>query len=264
MMDTQDRKPDVMEELQKVGVSGLRTIVQTNWKGVTYRFIPSITLTINLPKEKKGAHMSRLVEAISEAIEEQSHLVYCSLEELERHMLESLGRKHAYSSGEVEMSTQLVVEKKTPVSKKTTMETYDVSVSTMKKNGAYNKRLAVKAVGSTACPHAMEHSNGRPHIQRAEAVLTVETGYENKLELEDMIATAEKGFSSEAYTLLKTEDERAVVEKMHKNPRFVEDACREILAAAKRKYRKSLISVKVTSQESIHPHNVTAEATAKT
>lgn len=263
-MDTQDRKPRVMEELQKVGVSGLRTIVQTNWKGVAYRFIPSITLTINLPKEKKGAHMSRLVEAISEAIEEQSHLVYGSLEELERHMLDSLGRKHAYSSGEVEMSTQLVVEKKTPVSKKTTMETYDVTVSVMKKNSMFSKKLTVRAVGSTACPHSMEHCRGRPHIQRAEASLTIETGYGNRLELEDMITTVESGFSSEAYTLLKTEDEKAVVEKMHKNPRFVEDACREILSLAKKKYKKSMINVKVTSHESIHPHNVTAEASAET
>ena len=263
-MDTQDRKPDVMEELQKVGITGLRTIVQTNWKGVPYRFIPSITLTINLPKEKKGAHMSRLVESITETIEEESAFVYGSLEELERHILESLEKKHPYSTGEITMATELVVQKKTPVSRKRTMETYDVTVSVMKKRGAFTKRLAASALGSTACPHAMEHSNGRPHIQRAQASLEVETAYKNPVELEEMIGLIEKGFSSEVYTLLKTEDEKAVVEKMHKNPRFVEDACREILAHAKKKYKNSTINVRVVSYESIHPHNVTAEASAKT
>ena len=63
---------------------------------------------------------------------------------------------------------------------------------------------------------------------------------------------------------MKTEDEKHVVDKMHKNPRFVEDACRFILAEAKNKFKKAKIKVKVTSYESIHPHNVIAEASALT
>ena len=263
-MDTQDEKPEILEDLEKVGVTDLRTIVQTRWKGVVYRFIPKITLTISLPKERKGAHLSRLVEAISEVIEEESEVVYGSLEELEKHILDSLLKKHPYSRGEIIMDTELVVQKKTPVSKKRTMETYDVSVAVLKNNGKYVKRLSAEALGSTACPHAMEHSQGKPHIQRAKASLMVETGFKNPVELENMIQTIEQGFSSEAYTLLKTEDEKHVVDKMHKNPRFVEDACRFILAEAKNKFKKAKIKVKVTSYESIHPHNVIAEASALT
>jgi GTP cyclohydrolase FolE2 len=44
----------------------------------------------------------------------------------------------------------------------------------------------------------------------------------------------------------------------------VEDACRFILAEAKNKFKKAKIKVKVTSYESIHPHNVIAEASALT
>ncbi|MFH1125829.1 MAG: GTP cyclohydrolase, FolE2/MptA family [Candidatus Altiarchaeota archaeon] len=263
-MDTQDKKPEVMEELEKVGVTDLRTIVQTKWKGVLYRFIPKIKLTINLPKEKKGAHMSRLVEAISETIEEQSVIVYGSLEELEKHILESLARKHSYTHGEIKMETELVVRKQTPVSKKQTMETYDISVKVFKSNGKYSKKLKATAFGGTLCPHALEHSSGKSHMQRAKAELTIETDYENPIELEDMINTIESGFSSKTYTLLKTEDEKFLVEQMHSNPKFVEDVCRQVLAEAKKKYKKSKIKVKVTSYESIHPHNVVAEAKAAT
>lgn len=263
-MDTQDKKPEVLEELQRVGVTDLRTIVQTRWKGVLYRFVPRITLTISLPKEKKGAHMSRLVEAISEVIGEESVSVHGSLEELEKHILDSLVKRHPYSRGEIRMETELVVQKRTPVSKRQTMETYDIAVTLSKNKKAYSKRLEARAVGSTACPHAMEHSKGKSHTQRAQATLTVETKYENPVELEDMIKTIEQGFSSQTYTLLKTEDEEFVVRRMHSNPRFVEDACRQILAKAKQKYKNSRIKVEVISYESIHPHNVIAEARAET
>jgi len=263
-VDTQDRKPEVPERLQRVGVTDLKTIVQTRWKGCIYRFIPKVTLTIDLPGEKKGAHMSRLVEAISESIEEESAVLYGSLEELERHMLDSLAKKHPHSRGEVRMETELVVKKTTPVSKKQTMETYDIAVSVLRDKGVYSKTLEVNALGSTVCPHAMEHSRGKSHIQRAKATLTVETVYDAVVELEDLIKTVEQGFSSPSYTLLKTEDEKFVVERMHANPRFVEDVCRAILAKARQRYRNSRVGVRVVSYESIHPHNVIAEAKAET
>jgi len=263
-MDTQDKKPDIPEELQKVGVTDLKTIIQTRWKGVLYRFIPKVSLSISLPKEKKGAHLSRLIEAISETIEEEAAVVYNSLEELEKHILDSLVKKHSYERGEITMDTELVIQKQTPVSKRQTMETYDISVTVIKNGDAYAKKLEATAVGSTVCPHAMEHSKGKPHIQRAKATLAVETGYDTPVELESMITIIERGFSSEAYTLLKTEDEKYLVEKMHANPRFVEDACRHILAEAKQAYKKSRINVRVISFESIHPHNVLAEAQAET
>jgi GTP cyclohydrolase-4 len=263
-MDTQDKQPDIPEELQKVGVTDLKTIIQTRWKGILYRFIPNVSLSISLSKEKKGAHMSRLIEAISETIEEESALVYSSLEELEKHILDSLVKKHPYERGEIRMDTELVIQKQTPVSKRQTMETYDISVTVVKSGSAYSKKLEAKAVGSTVCPHAMEHSNGKAHVQRAVASLTVETGYDNPVELEGMISIIEGGFSAETYTLLKTEDEKYLVEKMHANPRFVEDACRHIISQAKKHYKNCKINAKVVSYESIHPHNVVAQANAET
>ncbi|MCK4491541.1 MAG: GTP cyclohydrolase I FolE2, partial [Candidatus Altiarchaeales archaeon] len=86
----QNSKPDIEEDLERVGVAGLRTIVVTEWKGKEYRFVPEIELVIDLDKKRKGVHMSRLVEAITESIEEESMIRHGSLEELERDMLERL------------------------------------------------------------------------------------------------------------------------------------------------------------------------------
>ncbi|MFH1403618.1 MAG: GTP cyclohydrolase, FolE2/MptA family [Candidatus Altiarchaeota archaeon] len=262
--DTQDEKPDVREDLHRVGVTHLRTIVQTEWRGHRYKFIPRIRLTVDLPKDRKGAHMSRLVEAITESIEEESGQVYGSLELLERRILERLLEKHPYTRGEVSFNTELVVERKTPKTGRKTMEAHDVFVTVIKENGVFKKKLKVRVVGNTVCPHSMENTGGKPHIQRAVAELTVESDISSDIPLESMIRVCEDSFSSPVYTLLKTEDEAKVVEDMYANPKFVEDVAREIIECARTQFKNANILARVTSMESIHRHDVMAEGRIQT
>jgi GTP cyclohydrolase-4 len=260
--DTQDERPDVSEDLTKVGVADLRTLVQTKWRGHTYKFIPRIHLSVDLSRRRKGAHMSRLVEAITESIEEESGRVYGSLEALERKILERLERKHPFRRGEITFETELVVERKTPKTKRRSMETHDVIVTVIRENGRYTKKLSARVVGNTVCPHSMANTSGKPHIQRAVAELSVEAGINAKIPLESLIVICERSFSSPAYTLLKTPDENEVVRQMHENPKFVEDVAREILNSAKKNFSGAKIKVRVLSHESIHRHNVVAEGEA--
>jgi GTP cyclohydrolase-4 len=245
--------------LDRVGVTNLRTIVQTRWGGHKYKFIPRIQLTVDLSGKRKGAHLSRLVEAITESIEEESEKVYGSLEELAQRILERLRVKHPYRRGEVTFETELVVERLTPKTRKRSMETHDVAVTVIKDNGVFGKKLKVRVLGNTVCPHSMKNTGGKPHIQRAVAELTVEGSIGEKISLESLIEVCEKSFSSPTYTLLKTADETEVVERMHANPKFAEDVCRGILDEAKRRFGKLPIRARVVSQESIHRHDVVAE-----
>lgn len=203
--------------------------------------------------------MSRLVEAITESIEEEAELVYESLEELGRKILLRLSDKHPYKKGEIVFETELVVEAKTPKTGRKTMETHDVTVTVSKDNGVFSKKLAAKVVGNTVCPHSMENTGGKPHIQRATAELTVSADAGKKITLESLIKICEQCFSSPVYTLLKTPDESKLVEDMHANPKFVEDVARGILDKAGRKFAGAKIHVRVVSQESIHRHDVIAE-----
>ncbi|HNU62062.1 MAG TPA: GTP cyclohydrolase, FolE2/MptA family, partial [Methanofastidiosum sp.] len=66
------------------------------------------------------------------------------------------------------------------------------------------------------------------------------------------------------FTLLKTEDESFVVDKMHTNPLFVEDVCRNMLSLASSKFNKSKIHAECLSYESIHRHDVFAEGVIET
>ena len=263
VVETQEEVPKIREPLRRVGITNLRSVAKINWKGRVYTFLPLFEVTIDLPAEKKGIHMSRLVESIteamSEAVKEEVMEAHPSLEELGRAIIKRLEGKHPHRRAEVWIRTHLIIPRQTPASGKTTYEPYDVEVGVIKKeDGTFEKVLRVKVIGNTACPHAMANNKGKTHIQRAIGELEIRAPFEEEIPLEDMIDVVESSFSSPTYTLLKTVDENAVVQGMHANPKFVEDVAREILAKAKERF-KGKIHVRVVSNESIHKHDVIAE-----
>lgn len=262
IFETQEEVPPIRERLHRVGITNLKTIARINWKGKLYTFIPTFEIAIDVPEEKKGIHMSRLVESITEsmgeAVEEEVSKVHKSLEELELSIIGRLEKKHRHTRAEVWIKTQLILERETPASKRISLEPYEIEVGVIKEPERLEKILKVTVIGNTACPHAMANNKGKTHIQRAVAMLEIRTDYDEEIALEDMIDVVESSFSFPTYTLLKTVDESAVVQGMHRNPKFVEDVAREILHKAKKRFRGK-IYVKVISNESIHKHDVMAE-----
>jgi len=262
-IDTQDEKPVIAEHLRSVGVTNLKTLVQTNWEGHPCKFVPKIQLTVDLPEDRKGAHMSRLIESISESIEEESVKVHESLEILQRRILERLTTKHMYNRGEITFETELVLTRKTPYTRRNTMEAHDIIVTTVTEAGHFYKILKARVLGSTVCPHAIQNTGGKPHIQRAIAELEVKAGIDEKIRLEELIDICDESFSSPVFTLLKTEDESSVIETMYSNPKFVEDVCRELLSKSKERFKNVRVKARAISQESIHRHDVIAEGSVK-
>ncbi|ASJ02959.1 GTP cyclohydrolase [Thermococcus profundus] len=263
IFETQEETPRIMEPLRRVGITNLRSVARINWKGKVYTFLPLFEITIDLPAEKKGIHMSRLIEsvtdAMSEAVEEEVMKAHSSLEELGKCVIKRLEGKHPHRRAEVWVKTHLIIPRETPASGKTSYEPYDVEVGVIKnEDGSFEKVLRVRVVGNTVCPHAMANNDGKTHIQRAVGELEVRAPFEEEIPLEEMIDVVESSFSSPTYTLLKTPDENAVVQRMFSNPKFVEDVAREIFAKAKERFG-GRIHVKVVSNESIHKHDVIAE-----
>ncbi len=263
IFETQEETPEIRERLHRVGITNLRTVAKINWKGSVYTFLPLFEVTIDVPEEKKGIHMSRLVESItesmSEAVESEVLKAHSSLEELGKCVIEHLEKKHPHRRAEVWIKTHLIIPRKTPASGKTSYEPYDVEVGVIKNyDGTFEKVLRVKVIGNTVCPHAMANNNGKTHIQRAVGELEVRAPFSEEIPLENMIEVVESSFSNPTYTLLKTVDENAVVQGMFANPKFVEDVAREIFAKARERF-PGKIRVKVISNESIHKHDVIAE-----
>ncbi|HIU64204.1 MAG TPA: GTP cyclohydrolase I FolE2, partial [Candidatus Avacidaminococcus intestinavium] len=108
----------------------------------------------------------------------------------------------------------------------------------------------------TLCPCSKEISAYGAHNQRAIARIEIRTS--TLVWLEELATFAERGASSSIYSLLKRPDEKYVTEKAYENPRFVEDAVREIALALEEDQRIKWYCATVESIESIHNHNAFA------
>jgi GTP cyclohydrolase-4 len=256
---TQDRLPNVRETIDRVGISGLKTGLKlSNRSGDTY-FTAEIDLFIDLDEDRKGIHMSRLVESISDVISKGSRKSKESFEKLGMYILSELKKRHSYSNGEVTIKTTLFLGRHTPVTNKKTDEPYDVSIGVIVRGEEIFKNLRVKAIGNTLCPHSLETTKGKAHVQRAELDLQIEAPIREKIPLEELIDICENSFSSPTYTVLKTSDEAAVVEAMFRNPKFVEDVARDCFKQARNLKFKGRVKIRATSFESIHKHNAVSE-----
>ncbi len=261
VIDTQNTRPKYRIRLQKVGIRGLKTFVITEKGGLRHHYIPTVELTIDLPADLKGIHMSRLVESMTEIISDQFS-VHPSVEELQIKILRALFEKHHFHRGEVKFEFEFGYESHTPVSNKRTWEVCDVVASTIiEQEMPVMHSVQISVIGNTVCPHCMANNDGMTHMQRAIGTLRVVGTTDQIPNYGEIIDIIEASFSSKTYSILKLEDEIQVTKEMHDNPLFVEDVCRNILQNAKEKFsdRDLEIHAEAQSLESIHKHDVIAQ-----
>jgi GTP cyclohydrolase-4 len=104
------------------------------------------------------------------------------------------------------------------------------------------------------------------HNQRGTGTILIESGEEAGICLDAIIDIIESSMSSPTYELLKREDEKHVVERAHRNPKFVEDCVRAMAANLVRRLPDlpddASVTISQVNEESIHRHNAFAERTA--
>jgi len=152
---------------------------------------------------------------------------------------------------EVHIRAQSPITKVTPVTKRPTEQLYTLVGIAAATRARTRLLVGVEVNGLTVCPCAQdmvrEHSVETlveegyaeqeaerivgllpmaSHNQRGRGTLLM--GSDQRLRAEDLLRIAEQSMSSEIYELLKRPDELAVVEKAHRNPRFVEDLVRGV------------------------------------
>lgn len=280
--DCQNRKISNSFMLTRVGITGLKKPAKVSRNGRHVMLVALIDAFVDLPATQKGSHMSRNVEVITEMIESSVSDRVPSLEELCANICDQLLERHEYASyAEVNISADYFLEKRTHGGKKT-LEAYKLLArSTARKNGEHRRMIGVEVTGMTACPCAMETAarilekegmvhkgacGDMPsitHNQRNRTQLLLEVPKKSVVEADDLVSIVESSMSSPTYGILKREDEARVVIAAHRNPKFVEDVVREILAKVLKIYRHLPgdvhITVRSESEESIHKHNAFAE-----
>lgn len=253
---TQDRRPSIIERIDRVGVENVRTHLSIKRDGRTLFHLPLLDVAIDLREDKKGIHMSRIIETINEVVSRKHSDP--SLEKVGYDILEGISNRHEYVRGEATIRTQLLIQRVTPVSKRKTYESYDVLVK-VTRDGEYRKYLEVAAIGNTLCPHSLILTDGKSHIQRAKLVFGLETDFDSDIEIKEMADICDSCFSSPTYMVVKGEDEKYLVEQMFSNPKFVEDLARDCLSKSRYLGVHGKVRIRATSFESIHKHDAMCE-----
>lgn len=101
-----------------------------------------------------------------------------------------------------------------------------------------------------------------PHSQRSWAYIKTRVRSSNHFLITDIINSIEEALGTPVQTAVKREDEQEFARLNGENLMFCEDAARRIKTALKGNTRIEDFWFKVEHQESLHPHNAVAIATA--
>jgi len=250
LKDTQNEPDHRNIPIDRVGVRSLRYPMRIRDKAHLEQYtIASVTLTVDLPEQFKGTHMSRFVEALNDC---GSELHIDRVHDLLRVLTERLHAQCAH----VEFAFPFFIEKAAPVSGKKGLLDYNVNFNATLQRGAFDFVTTVIVPVATLCPCSKSISERGAHNQRGEVTFAVRSS--QPVWVEDLIQLVEKSASCELFSVLKRPDEKAVTERAYDNPVFVEDLVRNVATRANLEDAILWYRVEAENFESIHNHNAYA------
>ena len=235
--------------INRVGIKDLRFPIQIAAASGVQTTVARLTMTVRLPADQKGTHMSRFVALMENR---NRPLDYDELKNLTQQMLELLGAE----AGAISASFPFFRRKTAPVSGIQSLLDYDVTLGGEVENGAYRHTLKVLVPVTSLCPCSKEISQYGAHNQRSH--VTVSLVCREHVAIEDIIDIVEEQASCQLYGLLKRPDEKYVTERAYENPKFVEDMVRDVAVALRGDERIASFVVESENFESIHNHSAYA------
>ena len=236
--------------ISRVGVQNIRFPISVRDRRKTAQHtVANIDMSVDLPHQFKGTHMSRFMEILNSY---DGEISVEALPAILRTMRERLNAETAHLS----ISFPYFVPKEAPVTGAAGLLSYDCAFDAS--SGAEDDFiLTVKIPVTTLCPCSREISARGAHNQRS--IVTVEVRFTGELWIEDIVALVDGSASCELYPVLKRADEKWVTEHAYDNPRFVEDLVREVTLRLREMRQVTWFSVHVVNFESIHEHDAYAQ-----
>jgi GTP cyclohydrolase-4 len=288
--DVQAGRPATAVSLSRVGVTGVEKVLRIAANGAEQLYYAELECYVDLNPQQAGVHMSRFEEVIGEAIDEVVLGEAFRAEILAAHIAGRIRERQAGMRAEVTIAARYPETVSTPITGQSTQEIYTLFGTAVASERGTRTLTGVQAQGMTACPCAQELVAGAArerlaeqgfdaeeidrvietvpiatHNQRGIGTLYVgcPEGCEADIDARDLLHIVEQSMSSEIYELMKRPDERAVVEKAHRTPRFVEDCVREMIRRVVTTYPgldpTAFVMARQENLETIHRHNVVAE-----
>jgi GTP cyclohydrolase I len=236
--------------INHVGVKSLVHPVRiASANGDVVSSVATIDMTVGLPPEVKGTHMSRFIEVLQQHEQALDAAGFAAL-------LEKMLQRLDANSGMIEMRFPYFISKRAPVSGVSSLLDYKVMLRGERKADSNVFTTQVSAPATSLCPCSKEISEYGAHNQRSIITITVEASA--TLTIEEIAGIAEQEASCEVYGLLKRPDEKYVTERAYDNPKFVEDLVRDIALRLDADVRVRSYKVEAENFESIHNHSAYA------
>lgn len=250
--DIQDL-PDVRGvDIDEVGISSLRVPVTVDDGELRQSGVAAVEVTVALPAERKGTHMSRMVELVGD-----------HLHEFDPRDLPTIAKTFAARCEadvvQVRVAMPVATQVAAPVSGIVGWQAHDVAFGVCHAWDGCEVQVAVTTDVTSLCPCSKAISDYGAHNQRSRVTLEVLGDGDSPypFSLLNVIQLLRSVGSAPVYPVVKRPDERHITMQAFDNPAFVEDIARDVSVACRARNLPHLVAV--TNLESIHGHDAVAK-----
>ncbi len=254
---TQSAMPDVQSSrdlrdivIDQVGIRAIRHPIIVQDGARQQASIADCELTVTLPAEQKGTHMSRFVALLNEG---PLTLSLAALPDWIRRMADRLQASQAA----VSFRLPYFVNKAAPVSGQSALMDYQIGLIAYLSPAGVETRLELTVPVTSLCPCSKEISAYGAHNQRSHITVTARV-IDPALSIDALIARIEAQGSCQLWGLLKRPDEKFITEYAFDHPKFVEDMIRDVAGTLATTDGIDGYRITVENFESIHNHSAWA------
>ncbi|MFT6108970.1 MAG: GTP cyclohydrolase I [Planctomycetota bacterium] len=225
--------------------------------GIVRSTIVNLEMSVAVPADSKGTHMSRFIEIVQadeRALSPDSVVA----------MLKTMQTRLEASEARLAMEFPLFMEREAPVTKSKGMIDVGCGFVGTIDGDVIDLVQKVVVTVTSLCPCSKEISEYGAHNQRGALTIEVRTrtdenGLPLTLPMGELIYAAEESASCRIYPVLKRPDERWITMEAYENPVFVEDMVRGVAKRLQADERVESFRVHARNFESIHGHDAFAE-----
>jgi len=237
--------------IQRVGIRGVRHPMLVASAEGPQPTVANWTLTVALPAEEKGTHMSRFVALLEKY--RSVAMTPALFSTMAREMLPLL---HA-ERGDLTAAFPYFINKSAPVSGVQSLLDYEVQWVARAAGETVEFELIVQVPVTSLCPCSKAISEYGAHNQRSHVTVAAVLD-SDAVSMDAIIRLVEEEASCELWGLLKRPDEKYVTERAYDNPKFVEDLVRDVAARVGAYPGLARYRVEAENFESIHNHSAYA------
>lgn len=250
--DTQNKVDTRQIVIDKVGIKDIsHPITYIDRDGNRMPTIGNFTMTVTLPEDVKGTHMSRFIEILNNGPCEFNSANFDRIIDKVRERLDS-------DTAHITLDFPFFRKKQAPSSGVESMMDYQVTLYGVLDKGESEVMMKVVVPVTSLCPCSKSISKYGAHNQRSHITIKAKANKGQVLYIEDLIDLAERKASCELYAILKRDDEKHVTERAYDNPAFVEDLVRDIALELNNDDRINYYRLESENFESIHNHSAYA------